>query len=222
MGNDANDQAEMDERAAETGSTETQQIWETRQTKSDPIEGHLAEAEQQLAEDEPAGCILDQPMQSEQLEEYLGEGQPVKDSEMPDREIIVKPVENEEEIKGSTHESERCPSEAVEERGKEFWSSGNRTAATVNGSAPTGSGPVPTGNGTVAAGNEREDEESRGMEDDSESMASLETTYTSLRDNGVEPTLQFRLIKGFFTSSVAVTFLSDLAVLRIRDVYPVS
>jgi hypothetical protein len=49
----------------------------------------------------------------------------------------------------------------------------------------------------VAAGNEREDEESRGMEDESESMASLETTYTSLRDNGVEPTLQFRLIRGF-------------------------
>jgi len=210
MENDANDQAEMDERAAETESTENQQIWETRPTKSDPIGGHLAEAEAQLAEDEPAGCNLDQPMQSEPLQDYhVGESQPVKDCEMADPEIIVKPVENEEEIKGSAHEGERCPGEAVE-RGKEFSSSANRTVATVNGSAPTGNGsaptgngpmptgngPMPTGNGPVAAGNEREDEESR-MEDESESMASLETTYTSLRDNGVEPTLQFRLIRGF-------------------------
>jgi hypothetical protein len=199
MGNDANDQAEAGEGAAETESTENQQIWEARPTKSDPIGGHLAEAEAQLEEDEPAGCNLDQPMQSEPL--HVGEGQPVKDCEMTYREITVKPMENEDEIKASTHE--RCPSEAVEERGKEFSSSGNRTAATGNGSAPTGNesaptgnGPVPTGNGPVAAGNEKEDEESR-MEDDSESMASLETTYTSLRDNGVEPTLQFRLIRGF-------------------------
>jgi hypothetical protein len=204
MGNDANDQAEVVERAAETGSTEDEQIWEIRQTKSDPIGGHLAEAEAQLAEDEPAECDLDQPMLSKPLQDYLGEGQPVKDCEMSDRGITVKPMENEEEIKVSTHESERIPSEAVEERSKEFSSSGKRTAAAVNGSAstgngsaPTGNGPVTTGNGPAAAGNEREDEESR-MEDDSESMASLETTYTSLRDNGVEPTLQFRLIGVFF------------------------
>jgi hypothetical protein len=205
MGTDANDQADVGEGAAETESAENQQIWEARPTKSDPIGGRLAEAEQQLVEDEPAGCDLDQPMQSELLQDYhVGEGQPVKDCEMSDRGIIVKPMENEEEIEGSTYESERCTSEAVEERGKEFSSSGNRTAATVNGSAstgngpaPTGNGPAPTGNGPVADGNEKEDEESR-MEDDIESMASLETTYTSLRDNGVEPTLQFRLIRGFF------------------------
>jgi hypothetical protein len=205
MGPDANDKAEVGEGAAETESTENQQIWETRPTKSDPVGGHLAEAKRQLAEDEPAGCNLTQPMQSEPLQDYhVGEGQPVKDCEMTDREIIVKPMESDDEIKGSAHESERCPSEAVEERGKEFSSSGKRTAATVNGSAstgngsaPTGNGPVPTGNGPVAAGNEKEDEESR-MEDESESMTSLETTYTSLRDNGVEPTLQFRLIGGFF------------------------
>jgi hypothetical protein len=193
MGNDANDQAEAGEGAAETESTENQQIWETRSTKSDPIGGHLAEAEAQLAEDDPAGCNLDQVMQSEPSQDYhVREGQPVKDCEKTDREITVRRMENEEEIKGSAHEGERCPGEAVE-RGKKFSSSGNRTAATGNESASFGNGPLPTGNGPVAAGNEREDEESR-MEDDSESMASLETTYTSLRDNGVEPTLQFRLM----------------------------
>jgi hypothetical protein len=227
MENDANDQVEVAAGAAETGSTEDQQnsIWEARQTKSDPIGGHLAEAEGQLAEDEPTGWNLHQPMQSEPLEDHLGEGQPVKYCEITGREIIVKPMENEDEIKGSTHEGERCPSKAVEERGKEFSSSGNRTAATVNGSASTGNGSAPTGNGTapagngpVAAGNEREDEESR-MEDESESMASLETTYTSLRDNGVEPTLQFRLIRGFLLFQLLIGFRFVLPLLGIRTSY---